>query len=165
VKYVRHRYGDAVRRQQAIESAQRETLEKLRQVEGALAELQKGLDKYDVQLFELRQEYVQRKLTLEEYRDFKEHVDREYEEEKARESRLLKQMEELQDSLKADDALDAVAARLDAWDDLTLEQKKALLAEFIVKVTAYRKKGDQETDVEIVWRQGAREVTEALSVS
>lgn len=48
--------------------------------------------------------------------------------------------------------------------DLTAEQQKALLAEFIVKVTAYRKKGDKETDVEIVWRQGAREVSEALSV-
>lgn len=165
VTYVRRRYGDAVQRQKMIEGAHRDTLDKLRQVEAALSDVRQGLTVHDLRLSELREEYVQRKLTLEEYRDFKAHVDKEYGAQKARESRLTTQLEELQNSLKADDALEATAARLDAWEGLTLEQQKALLAEFIVKVTAYRKKGDQETDVEIVWRQGAREVKEALSVS
>jgi site-specific DNA recombinase len=165
VKYVRRRYGDSIQRQQMIEGAQQDTLANLRQVEAALAEIQREVAGTDLRLAELREEYVQRKLTLEEYREFKDHVDRQYSESKERESRLLRQQEELQDALKADDGLEALAARLDAWADLTLEQQKALLAEFIVKVTAYRKKGDQETDVEIVWRQGAREVSEALSVS
>ncbi len=165
VRYVRRRYGDRVQRRALIESAQADTLAKLRQVEVALCEVRRGLILHDDRLAELREQYMQRKLTLEEYRDFKGHVDREYEEQKERENRLVGQLEALQESLKADDALEVLAGRLDAWDGLTLEQKKALLAEFIVKVTAFRKKGSEETDVEIVWRQGAREVKEALSVS
>ncbi|MFZ5817452.1 MAG: recombinase family protein [Bacillota bacterium] len=165
VRRLLGRYGDGLQRRRMIENAQAETLAKLRQVECALEEVRQDLAQHDLRLSELREEYVQRKLTLDEYRDFKGHVDREYEERKERETRLLGQLEVLQEALRADDGLEALAARLDAWDGLTLEQKKALLAEFIVKVTAYRKKGAEVTDVEIVWRQGVREEKEALSVS
>jgi site-specific DNA recombinase len=165
VKYVRRRYGDSIQRRRMIEAAQADTRAKVRQVEGALEAIARDLAQHDLRLSELREEYVQRKLTLEEYRDFKGHVDREYAEQEERRNRLVRQLEELRESLKADDALETTAARLDAWEGLTLEQRKTLLAEFIVKVTAFRKKGDQDTDVEIVWRQGAREVKEALSAS
>jgi|GEM_PF-513876 len=164
VKYLRRRYGDVIQRRQMIEGARAETVERQRQVEAALAEVRKVVALQDSRLEEIREEYVRRKLTLEEYREFKAHLDRDYVEQKEREARLLAQQAELQEAWKAEDDLERLAARLDAWDGLALEQKKTLLAEFIVKVTAFRKKGDQETDVEIVWRQGAREVREALSV-
>jgi site-specific DNA recombinase len=165
VDLLRKRYGDAIARQQLLMSVAAETSKKVRQMEVAMEEVRKELADSNRRLSDLREEYVQRKLTLEEYRDFKGHVDRECEEVRQREGRLLKQLAELQEAQKAEGDMEHLALRLDSWESLTIEQKKMLMSEFVVKVTAFRAKGSDDTDVEIYWRQGAREVKEALSVS
>ena len=164
VDYVKNRYGNAVGRQQVMDAIHSETAGKIRVVEVSLAEVRKSLAGHDQRLSELREEYVHRRLTLEEYRDLKNHVDGQTTEERERADRLLRELEQLHSATAASHDLERLATTLDTWDALTTEQQKTLLSEFLVKVTVYRPKNVQVPQVEIFWRKGTEELKEALSV-
>lgn len=157
------RYGSAVGRQEYLIEAANEVLMRIEQVEASLGQVRQDLMHHEKKLDELRREYMDRRITLAEYRDFKAHVNKESDEHRRREVQLIDTLSKMHEELVDDNDLLRRSSQVDVWSTLTLEQQKATLAEFIVRVTVYKPKGASVADIVISWRRGTTEASETAS--
>jgi site-specific DNA recombinase len=151
VTELRRLYGTKAKREGLLRVMKSELQLKLERLLPALHLAEKDLGKFTEQDRELRQQYREKQLTLQEFRDFKADLDEDMTSVTQRRASLAQQADETRRALLNHDQWDAIIARIDEWESLTVPQQKSLLRTICKSMTLYRKPRGSEILLDAVW--------------
>ncbi|MDF2629919.1 MAG: hypothetical protein K0R39_3750 [Symbiobacteriaceae bacterium] len=151
VNELRRLYGTKAKRERLLRVMKSEFQEKLNRLLPAIHQADKELAKYAEQDRELRQQYREKQLTLQEFRNFKADLDQDMSAATERKAALARQVDEARRALLNQDHWEAVVDQIDEWERLTVPQQKNLLRTVCKSLTLYRKPHGSEILLDAVW--------------
>lgn len=144
-------YGSDVARRDFVEQVDLQAVARETALKAALAEAEAGLGKIETKRKKLRALVLENELSTEEYRAFVQDVEEESQELEQRRQTLRNGLMEAHAARSERVGLVHHMERLQAWEDLTRTEQKALLRAFIVKVEAEVTEA-KELRCDITWR-------------
>lgn len=151
VMELRRLYGTRAKRERLLGVMKSELQQKLDRLLPALHQAEKALARFTDQERELRQQYREKQLTLQEFREFRADLEQDMAAATERNASLSRQVDETRRALLNHDQWEAVVAQIDEWESLTVPQQKNLLRTVCRSMTLYRKPRGSEILLDAVW--------------